>query len=341
MSEQKYTYPNFPEDLEFKEPHFSRYIKFIEQRKRRFLSEKCYVEKHHIIPRSLNGSDDENNIVILSAREHFIAHLILWKGVGGKMIYAFWRMQYSKEDFNKCSITSRQYSSLKEEISIEQSKAVTGNNNPMYGKKGINNPCYGIKRPQYGLKGKDNPFYGKKHSDETKKHLKTINKGRKWMYNDNEEKRVLPDEINYYLKKGWVFGKINKGKKICINNGIQSKYVYKTDVEDFLLNGWNIGKAYFQVKKQVGENHYRSQTILCFKDGILERTFINQREAIETFGRGVQSFLTNNIKGRRDKRVFITEENYNNMSNTEFLSFLKERTYIHPMVLKKRNKSFS
>ena len=38
-----------------------------------------YTEVHHIIPRSLGGSDEESNLVMLSAREHYIAHLLLWK----------------------------------------------------------------------------------------------------------------------------------------------------------------------------------------------------------------------------------------------------------------------
>ena len=39
---------------------------------------KCdYHEKHHILPKSCGGSNDKSNIVYLSAREHYIAHLLL------------------------------------------------------------------------------------------------------------------------------------------------------------------------------------------------------------------------------------------------------------------------
>ena len=37
------------------------------------------AERHHIIPRSLGGDDSPSNIVILTFREHFIAHLLLFK----------------------------------------------------------------------------------------------------------------------------------------------------------------------------------------------------------------------------------------------------------------------
>jgi hypothetical protein len=38
-----------------------------------------YYEKHHIIPRCMGGSDALSNIVALTGREHFIAHLCLMK----------------------------------------------------------------------------------------------------------------------------------------------------------------------------------------------------------------------------------------------------------------------
>jgi len=53
-----------------------------------------YVEKHHIIPRSFGGSNNKDNIVSLTAREHYIAHALLWKmnfaGThNSKMAFAF------------------------------------------------------------------------------------------------------------------------------------------------------------------------------------------------------------------------------------------------------------
>jgi len=37
------------------------------------------IERHHIVPRCLNGSDHCNNIALLTVREHYIAHLLLCK----------------------------------------------------------------------------------------------------------------------------------------------------------------------------------------------------------------------------------------------------------------------
>lgn len=40
-------------------------------------SEHVYSERHHIIPVSLGGTNNKNNLVILTAREHFVAHMLL------------------------------------------------------------------------------------------------------------------------------------------------------------------------------------------------------------------------------------------------------------------------
>ena len=49
-----------------------------------------YYEQHHIVPRCLGGSNDEANLVLLSAREHFIAHRLLAKAHPGnsKLLFA-------------------------------------------------------------------------------------------------------------------------------------------------------------------------------------------------------------------------------------------------------------
>lgn len=53
-----------------------------------------YVETHHIIPRSFGGNSSKANLVELTAREHYIAHALLWKmkfpgAYGSKMAFAF------------------------------------------------------------------------------------------------------------------------------------------------------------------------------------------------------------------------------------------------------------
>ena len=57
-----------------------------------------YVERHHELPRALGGWNDSSNIVVLTFREHFLAHWLLTKFTGlteierRKMLYALSRM---------------------------------------------------------------------------------------------------------------------------------------------------------------------------------------------------------------------------------------------------------
>jgi hypothetical protein len=72
------------------------YYSIIEKSKNRTLNE--YAEKHHIVPKSLGGNNKKENIVFLTAREHFICHWLLWKFTEGKdkikMGHAFGMMRY-------------------------------------------------------------------------------------------------------------------------------------------------------------------------------------------------------------------------------------------------------
>ena len=77
------------------------YVQLIRNRQINQIPESYkYAENHHIIPRCLNGVDDQWNIVRLSFREHYIAHLLLWKmykekNVGLKLSLAVRSMNFS------------------------------------------------------------------------------------------------------------------------------------------------------------------------------------------------------------------------------------------------------
>jgi hypothetical protein len=74
------------------------------------------LDRHHIIPKSLGGSNDASNLVLLTGKEHYLAHKLLVKmHIGAdrkKMIYALWWMSKTKitgKHSNKTRITSRNY----------------------------------------------------------------------------------------------------------------------------------------------------------------------------------------------------------------------------------------
>ncbi len=50
-------------------------------------SDYIYYENHHIVPKSMGGSNKSCNLVLLTAREHIVAHMILTKCVQDKFIH--------------------------------------------------------------------------------------------------------------------------------------------------------------------------------------------------------------------------------------------------------------
>jgi len=72
-----------------------------------------YVEKHHIIPKSMNGSNLPDNIVKLTAREHFICHHLLTKMTNGdakRRMYRALSFFLTGNKNHTRKLTARQYS---------------------------------------------------------------------------------------------------------------------------------------------------------------------------------------------------------------------------------------
>lgn len=129
-----------------------------------------YSEIHHIIPKSLGGSDEQANLVTLSAREHFICHLLLTKiyKKGSvewiKMMVALNKM-WSANGLQSRYCPSKWYSYAKNNFSKAQSINQSGNGNSQYGKRWIINPS------------------------------------------SNEVRKIKESDLEKYLKNGWLRGR--------------------------------------------------------------------------------------------------------------------------------------
>lgn len=107
-----------------------RYVNFINSRNtiEKFQRGKGY-EKHHILPSSIwkDYTNNKNNIKILTTREHFIAHIILAKMLGGKMWLALCYMYESKPlHYNRINIkfSSRLFAEARQRSSVIISERV-------------------------------------------------------------------------------------------------------------------------------------------------------------------------------------------------------------------------
>lgn len=125
------------------------YIKLYESiiEKRKLHIPTGYVEEHHIIPRCLGGADDKDNLVKLTAKEHFICHLLLTKMYHintieyYKMCHAFLMMLVKGNGHKENRyITSRKYEKLKVSFSERMSVLQSGKSNSQYGTMWIFNP---------------------------------------------------------------------------------------------------------------------------------------------------------------------------------------------------------
>ena len=167
---------------------------------------KGYTEKHHIQPRSLGGTDDKNNLVDLTAREHFICHWLLTKMHTGeakaKMIYALNGMKRSNTFAQRyeTKITARVYENLKKEFSRVHSETMKGKipwnkGVPITEEQREKNKiaATGKKFSQEVIEKRSAKIRGQKRSEETKKKMSLAAKGKSKgpMSEEGKHKRSL------------------------------------------------------------------------------------------------------------------------------------------------------
>jgi hypothetical protein len=149
-----------------------------------------YKEKHHILPRSLGGDDSLENLVNLTAREHFIAHLLLAKMYGGKMVHAVYmmstrngytnrvyeqiRLQFIEGVKNNKDRSSKISQSLKGRPKSEQHKEAYRQSRL----NGVGWVCPESRKEQLRktMVGEGNHMWGKTHSENARKVISEANK---------------------------------------------------------------------------------------------------------------------------------------------------------------------
>lgn len=171
------------------------YNQLVERAKNRILS--GYVEKHHVIPRCMGGLDVPENIVELTAREHYLCHRLLTRMYpkNKKLVYAFWAMtnQASSRQLRDY-YSSRAYSEAKEMFSAAHSNRVI--------------------------------------SDETRQKLSAARKGKKSPKSAEFVEKLLEGGQNTRFKKGQT--SLRKGQKLSaetIEKRTNSRKGYKTSDE--------------------------------------------------------------------------------------------------------------
>ena len=149
-----------------------------------------YVEQHHINPKCLGGGDESENLVFLTAKEHFVAHQLLAKVYGGKLVYAATLMSRNK------TYCSRQYAWLKIRMSKELSsdteraakisaslkgKSKSKEHTTNWLEARHKNGSFFSHSPERratlrdNMLGEKNPMFGKDHSESAKEKIRSAN----------------------------------------------------------------------------------------------------------------------------------------------------------------------
>lgn len=181
-----------------------------------------YCEEHHYIPKSLGGTNNET--VFLTAREHFVCHLLLPKMVSGdnkrKMVWALMCMKGKRERYinsflyecYKKRISHSNDSKLKMSKTRIENKTFAGSNNPMFGKRGKLSPIFGTKQSEEHKEKRLSKVRGRKQSSESRLKMSQNRSkgpsGKKWFNNGIYETFDLPEN----KPDNFVFGRIKRAK---------------------------------------------------------------------------------------------------------------------------------
>ena len=117
-----------------------------------------YVERHHIIPKCMGGGEADN-LVYLTAKEHFVCHHLLTKMTEGLNKGKMHKALHKMSNVNSFQQRTRIPPTLYERIRIEAGKAHSRM----------------IKGTQVGV---DNPMFGQRHSEDAKQRMSAAKIGK-------------------------------------------------------------------------------------------------------------------------------------------------------------------
>lgn len=194
---------------------YEEFINNILSTRGRFVCGDEYHERHHIIPRCVGGTNDEDNLIDLFAKEHFIAHkiLALENPDNNSLVYAWTMMSWVKCDHHdRYELTPEEYEEAKKRFSaINKGKTLSEETRKKISeaKKNITEETRKKMSDNHAdVSGKNNPMYGKNHSEETKQKLRELSKGQPSPMKCKKHSREAKEKMSA-SKKGKYTGEDN------------------------------------------------------------------------------------------------------------------------------------
>lgn len=165
-----------------------------------------YAERHRIVPGCMGEKYEEGNVVFLSAREHFIAHWLLYKiHRTVKLAHAWYAMCRVGAGQEHRYVNSKHFEKAKQ----ARSQMLSENS-----------------------KGEGNHFYGKTHSDEAKQLIRAARLGTKTSDATRAKmsavRKGVPKTMDHRMKIGKAglvpLKNINTGESVRVARAVLSQY---------------------------------------------------------------------------------------------------------------------
>lgn len=197
-----------------------------------------YKELHHIIPLCMGGCDSYNNLIKLTARQHYLAHWLLYKIYKTTKLAHAW---YGMSRISKGQSDRKLNSHLFERAKIARSKVMSETS-----------------------RGTNNHFYGKRHSAESNAKNASAHLGK---IASDVTKEKMSKTRSGVLKSEDHKAKIGRKGLIMLKNSITNVCV-RVPSEDIVLYDIDIWKSPYVLRdKKYGSCPH------CKKEGELSSTF--------------------------------------------------------------------
>lgn len=284
------------------------YREFIADRLGKQPESPTYFERHHILPRSLGGGDEPDNMIRLTAEDHIFAHVLLAKWKNDRGSWAAVKFIFGNS-CNKLRSPTRREIRLAAKAREKFASRNSGENNPNYGKlmtdaqkeklrqanigkkrsadsiekarvKAIGRPSprKGCRLPAEQIEKLREKSTGRKHSADTVEKIRAANAGRKF---SEEHKSKISAAMRGKKKSAHVSNETREK----LSNALKGR----TFSEDTLkkLSEARKGKSHTAATRELfsltrsGAGNARAKAVMCISTG---ETFGCIKAAAEKFG---------------------------------------------------------
>lgn len=222
---------------------YEEFINNILETRGRFACGEEYHERHHIVPRCMDGGDEDDNLIDLFAREHFEAHrLLALENLDNDKLAHAWTMMAFVKDKNqeRYELTPEEY----QEARIKQSELTSRRTKALWSddeyRKRVSETHKRENLSEETLTKLAEASRGRKHTEEEKRKIGDVHKG-KFVSEETRQKLSISSKktwANQEYKDEWI----RKAKERC------NTEEFRQQMSDRQLKNWQ-------------DENYRQKTI--------------------------------------------------------------------------------